>query len=98
MLQLIGQCGPLVGIRLYPDIDAPLYERGMGVCAGAMVIVAALSVVLRWYLNFLNMKNGSEETRGVYGELGGVEGGEDNGFVARESKGRRGGERFVYML
>jgi dipeptide/tripeptide permease len=56
MLQLIGQCGPLVGTRLYPDSDAPLYTRGMSICAAAMVLVALLALALRWYLKRLNRK------------------------------------------
>lgn len=89
MLQLIGQCGPLVGVRLYPETDAPLYERGMGVCALAMVGVAGLSLVLRWYLKCCNAKGG----RGEYAEVG-VEG-EEDGFVGKRVKRR---ETFVYML
>lgn len=50
VLQVIGQCGPLVGTRLYPEEEAPFYVRGMGVCAGAMVAVAVLAVGLRIYL------------------------------------------------
>jgi MFS family permease len=57
MLQLIGQCGPLVGTRLYPDEDAPMYVRGMSTCAGAMVLVAILSLTLRTYLKRKNAKN-----------------------------------------
>jgi hypothetical protein len=57
MLQLIGQCGPLVGTRLYPDSDAPMYVRGMSVCAGAMVFVALLSLILRLHLQRKNEKN-----------------------------------------
>ncbi|EPE28238.1 MFS general substrate transporter [Glarea lozoyensis ATCC 20868] len=36
ILQVIGQCGPLVGTRLYPDEEAPYYVKGMGVCALSM--------------------------------------------------------------
>lgn len=56
MLQLIGQMGPLVGTRLYPDSHAPLYISGMSVCAAAMVLVAVLALVLRYYLARLNKK------------------------------------------
>jgi MFS family permease len=56
MLQLIGQLGPLVGTRLYPDSQAPLYTSGMSICAGAMVFVALLSLALRWYLMRANRK------------------------------------------
>ncbi|KIN00512.1 hypothetical protein OIDMADRAFT_200096 [Oidiodendron maius Zn] len=56
MLQLIGQMGPLVGTRLYPDSHAPLYISGMSTCAAAMVLVAVLALVLRFYLARLNKK------------------------------------------
>jgi MFS family permease len=56
MLQLIGQCGPLLGTRLYPEEQAPLYTRGMSACAGAMVLVAILALMLRWYLSRMNRK------------------------------------------
>ena len=56
MLQLIGQMGPLVGTRLYPDSHAPLYISGMSACAAAMVLVAVLALVLRFYLARLNKK------------------------------------------
>lgn len=54
VLQVIGQCGPLVGTRLYSDSDAPMYVKGMSICAGAMVLVAALAIYLRFYLRAEN--------------------------------------------
>ncbi|OBT43537.1 hypothetical protein VE00_06776 [Pseudogymnoascus sp. WSF 3629] len=60
MLQLVGQCGPLVGTRLYPDVDAPYYTRGMAGCAGAMVVVAILAIILRFYLSRKNRNNGEQ--------------------------------------
>ncbi|KAI1848213.1 hypothetical protein JX266_005926 [Neoarthrinium moseri] len=50
LLQVIGQCGPLVGTRLYPKRDGPFFEPGMWACAGAMFGVAALGALLRLYL------------------------------------------------
>ncbi|KAG5286916.1 MFS transporter [Histoplasma capsulatum G186AR] len=47
ILNIIGQCGPLVGTRLYPRADGPWYVRGMAVCALFMLLVAALALVLR---------------------------------------------------
>lgn len=47
MLNLIGQCGPLLGTRLYPDRDKPLFLRGMSVCAAFMVFVALLAGGMR---------------------------------------------------
>jgi len=65
MLQIIGQCGPLLGIRLFPEIHAPLYTIGMYSCAGSMLIVASLALILRLYLTRLNRK----ATQG-YGKIG----------------------------
>jgi len=56
MLNVIGQLGPLVGTRLYPDEDRPYYIKGMAVCAVFMVIVAILSIILRVILARLNEK------------------------------------------
>jgi MFS family permease len=88
MLQLIGQCGPLVGTKLYPEKDAPLYIKGMLSNAGAMVLVAVLAGVLRWYLGRLNRRT-EREYGGVVGEAG-------TGLVdgGREKHGRS----FEYML
>ncbi|KAI1342404.1 hypothetical protein F5Y15DRAFT_412910 [Xylariaceae sp. FL0016] len=56
LLQVVGQCGPLVGARLYPDEERPWFERGMWTCCGAMVGVAVLAVGLRAYLGWLNRR------------------------------------------
>ncbi len=50
LLNVIGQLGPLVGTRLYPDDDKPYYVRGMSICAAFMVLVCVLSVCLRGVL------------------------------------------------
>ncbi|KAL5325767.1 hypothetical protein ACEPPN_006900 [Leptodophora sp. 'Broadleaf-Isolate-01'] len=68
MLQLIGQCGPLVGTRLYPEEEAPLYIKGMTICSCAMVVVALLSLVLRLYLGRLNGR--AKHEYGLVGEAG----------------------------
>jgi MFS family permease len=65
MLQLIGQCGPLFGTRLYPEQDAPLYINGMSICAGAMVFVAFLSLFLRVYLRRKNRASESVAYRKI---------------------------------
>jgi len=60
ILQFFGQCGPLLGTRLFPEDDGPLYTRGMGVCALFMAAVAILTWVLRQVLlreNRLRTKN-----------------------------------------
>lgn len=93
LLQAVGQCGPLVGTRLYPDRDRPYYTRGMTVCAGAMLGVAVLAGALRWYLKRLNRRLEEGEGEGD----GGAGGEEGEALVAR---GRRveGEKAFRYML
>ena len=54
ILNIIGQCGPLLGTRLYPKSDGPWYIRGMAVCSFFMVVVAVLALVLRVLLQRAN--------------------------------------------
>lgn len=56
ILQVIGQLGPLVGTRLYPDWDAPYYVMGNAVCAVSMSLVFALALSLRIVLRRENAK------------------------------------------
>lgn len=50
ILNVIGQCGPLLGTRLYPDSAAPYFVTGMTVCTISMGVAAGLVVVLRFVL------------------------------------------------
>lgn len=61
VLNTIGQCGPLVGTRLYPDSDGPYYEKGMTICALSMLTVAILAILLRRHLANLNAQSDKEE-------------------------------------
>lgn len=54
ILNIIGQCGPLLGTRLYPESDGPWYVRGMAVCSFFMIVVAALAIALRILLQKAN--------------------------------------------
>jgi MFS family permease len=56
MLQYFGQCGPLLGTRLYPKSEGPLYLNGMAICAGFMALVGFLALYLRWMLEKENAK------------------------------------------
>lgn len=96
LLQLVGQCGPLVGTRLYPDRDAPYYAPGMSACAAAMLAVAALALALRFYLMRLNRRMDRQEVE---------RGAADGAVVEEEEEGLVGpGKRempvaaFRYML
>ncbi|KAI0107659.1 MFS general substrate transporter [Hypoxylon sp. NC0597] len=56
LLNIIGQCGPLLGTRMFPARDAPYYIMGMGVCAAFMFFNALLALILRTYLAWENRK------------------------------------------
>ncbi|KKK23210.1 hypothetical protein AOCH_001884, partial [Aspergillus ochraceoroseus] len=64
ILNIIGQCGPLLGTRLYPKADGPWYVRGMAVCAFFMGLVAILAFVLRVILQRANGQSNDDETGG----------------------------------
>lgn len=74
ILNLIGQCGPLLGTRLYPDSDAPYYVRGMLVCSTAMSIVFVLALVLKRVLARENEVSAREaaKQRGAQPETAGT--------------------------
>ncbi|KAI1817814.1 major facilitator superfamily domain-containing protein [Poronia punctata] len=92
LLQVVGQCGPLVGAQLYPNRDAPYFERGMWACAAAMAGVAFLALLLRLYLARLNRKLDDDGDEGKTEE--GV-GEEVRGLVESGIKQRVG---FRYIL
>lgn len=69
MLNIIGQCGPLLGTRLYPDTDGPWYIRGMAVCSVFMVVVAVLAIVLRVMLQRENRRSAVQTGQGVNNDM-----------------------------
>ncbi|KAG6004425.1 hypothetical protein E4U21_001093 [Claviceps maximensis] len=106
LMQIIGQCGPLVGTRLYPDAHAPYYTSGMTTCAISMAAVAGLALLLRIYLGYQNQKMDRAErqsqTHGPHQPpRGGTSAEEEEGLVEASSSGRRKmrtGQSFRYML
>lgn len=56
LLNLIGQCGPLLGTRLYPSSEGPFYVKGQSVCAGFMFLFCLLALLLRTLLVRENKK------------------------------------------
>ncbi|KZF22414.1 putative MFS transporter [Xylona heveae TC161] len=56
LLNLVGQCGPLLGTRLYPTSEAPNYEKGHYVCAAFMFFTGLLALGLRTLLWWENRK------------------------------------------
>ncbi|KAF4991565.1 hypothetical protein FGRMN_7683 [Fusarium graminum] len=93
LLQVVGQCGPLVGTRLYPDRDAPYYASGMSTCAIAMLLVSVLAYALRFYLKYQNRKLDRIENE----RLEGGDEVEEEGLVGH-GKQRTTAVPFRYML
>ncbi|KAF2754430.1 MFS general substrate transporter [Pseudovirgaria hyperparasitica] len=56
ILGLIGRCGPLLGIRLYPKAEGPEYVKGMSICAVFMAGVGILAVCLALALRSSNLR------------------------------------------
>ena len=75
MLNVLGQMGPLIGTRLYPDSDKPFYVRGMSICAGFMFLVFILAIALRAVLVRQNRKTEeAQEYQHIIGEEDEVDG------------------------
>lgn len=56
LLNLVGQCGPLLGTNIYPSSESPRYVRGMSICAGFLFFTALLALTLRTLLAWENRK------------------------------------------
>ncbi|EAT89308.1 hypothetical protein HBH56_013010 [Parastagonospora nodorum] len=56
ILNLVGQCGPLLGTRMYPSHEGPQYVKGHSVCAAFMFLFCFLSIVLRTLLVWENKR------------------------------------------
>ena len=56
MINVIGQCGPVLGTRVYPNSQAPRYVEGMSICAAFMFFCAMLALALRFLLIWENKK------------------------------------------
>ena len=91
MLNIIGQCGPLVGTRLYPDTDKPYYVRGMSICALFMLAVAGLAFLLRIVLKRAN--GWTRESKNKEGSNR-----EDGVPLVSEGKVKRERKAFYFML
>ncbi|KAF4629285.1 hypothetical protein G7Y89_g8861 [Cudoniella acicularis] len=65
ILNLVGQCGPILGTRIFPATDAPYYRLGMWTCAAFMLFTGILAVILRtllvWENKRLDAKHGPVE-------------------------------------
>lgn len=62
MLNVVGQCGPILGTNIYPDRDRPDFVKGHSVCAAFLFfttcLAAGLRLLLRWENKKLDQKYG----------------------------------------
>lgn len=56
IINVIGQCGPILGTRLYPTAQGPRYVKGMSICAAFMFFAAVMALALRILLVWENRK------------------------------------------
>ena len=56
IINVVGQCGPILGTRLYPTAQGPRYVKGMSICAAFMFFAAAMAFALRILLMWENKK------------------------------------------
>lgn len=56
ILNMVGQCGPLIGTRVFPVAEGPYYVKGMSICAGFLFFNAMLALGLRTYFRCMNDK------------------------------------------
>ncbi|KAI1000081.1 hypothetical protein K3495_g8116 [Podosphaera aphanis] len=56
IINMVGQCGPLLGTRFFAARDMPFYRRGMWASAAFMTLNGVLALALRGYLVRENKK------------------------------------------
>ncbi|MCJ1466299.1 hypothetical protein MMC07_004918 [Pseudocyphellaria aurata] len=56
ILNMIGQCGPFLGINIFDPRDAPRYTKGMSICAAFTFLIGILALALRALLARKNQK------------------------------------------
>ncbi|CAK7270912.1 hypothetical protein SEPCBS119000_004328 [Sporothrix epigloea] len=54
VLNIGGQCGPILGTRIFPKAERPFYVKGMSICAAFMFLNALLALCLRQYFVYKN--------------------------------------------
>ncbi|GAP88357.1 putative mfs transporter [Rosellinia necatrix] len=85
LLNIIGQTGPLLGTRIFPEHEKPYFVKGMSICAAFMFFNALLAFTLRVYLAWENKKfeRRDAETRRNEGAKASSEGFENDGYGFR---------------
>lgn len=62
IMNIVGQCGPLIGVNLFPRSDGPHYVSGMVVSGIFMSGVVVLTALLRWKLVSMNKTQANKKT------------------------------------
>lgn len=57
---MVGQCGPILGARLFPKSDGPWYAKGMWICAGILFGATLVAMILSLSLRMQNKKRDRE--------------------------------------
>ena len=92
LINVVGQCGPVLGTRLYPTKEGKRYVKGMSVCAAFMFFAAVLSLALRFLLVWENRK--LDRKYGVSGSaVAGAESEKDEVSTPDEKFPNAGGEK-----
>lgn len=50
MMSIVGQCGPILGTRIFPSSEGPMYKKGGWISIGCMLLGSVVSLVLRTHL------------------------------------------------
>jgi MFS family permease len=57
---MVGQVGPILGARLYPKEDGPIYKKGMATCAGLLLLAACTAQILSFSMRIQNSRRDGE--------------------------------------
>lgn len=96
IMNVVGQCGPLIGVNLFPTSDGPHYSSGMFISGIFMLGVVLLAGVLRWTLTRLNSTSEQETEYEMIGTVPDVDGtGAANSLMGITDRPKKG---FRYML
>ena len=100
ILNVVGQCGPLLGTRIFPESDEPRYVKGQSICAAFMFFTAFLALGLRLLLSWENKKFdkkygtlAEQDNRATLGERG-----PDEKNAATDIAEENYGPRYRYIL
>ena len=61
LINVVGQCGPVLGTQIFPTTDGPRYVKGMTLCAAFMFFCAVVALALRTLLVMQNKKLDREQ-------------------------------------